>query len=80
MSKKGQNLTIEVISKTKDSFGIWEVEVLINSKLYTYPITSEFAVRKIESLLRWRKPGKALKMLSLFKTEGFNVFEEEKSA
>jgi hypothetical protein len=74
--KKGQNLTCKIGSKTKDEFGIWEIEIFINGNLYTYPITSEFAVRKVESLLRRHKPGKALHVLSLFTVPGFNAFKE----
>lgn len=82
MNKKGQKLTISLLSKTKDFFGIWEVCVLINGKEYTYPVTSEYAVEKFERLLRGPhpKPGKALHMLTLFKVTGFNAFankEEE---
>jgi hypothetical protein len=64
----------------KDSFGVYEVEVFINSKLYTYPITSEFALRKIGKLLRLNKPGKALYLLKLFKVSGFNNFETERGS
>lgn len=76
MSKKGHNLTISLISESTDQFGVIEVGVLINEKLYTYPITSEFALRKIKSLLFRHKPGKALKLLQMFKTTGFNSFEK----
>jgi len=77
-AKKRQNLTIRLVSKIKDYMGIWEVAVLVNGKLYTYPISSEFAVRKVESLIRRRKPGRALRVLKLFLTDGFNEFKKEK--
>ena len=67
---------VKIISKTRDCFGVWEVSVLINGRAYTYPVDSEYIVRKIEKMLRFRKPGKALHLLSQFKTEGFNYFKE----
>jgi hypothetical protein len=69
-------LTLKITSKVRDVFGIWEVTVLLNNKLYTFPVTSEFALRKVEKLLRNRKPGKALHLLKLFTTTGFNAFKE----
>ena len=77
MIKKRQNLTICLVSKIKDFNGVWEVEVLINSKTYTYPINSEFALNKIESLLYRHKYGSVLKLLKLFKINNFNSFEKE---
>jgi hypothetical protein len=76
-AKKGQKLTMKHVASTKDFFGLWEVTVLINGKEYTYPITSEHAVKKIESLLRNRHPGKALNVLRLFSNVNFNSFKEE---
>jgi hypothetical protein len=64
------------MSKIKDCFGVIEVTVSINGKAYTYPITSEFALRKAEKMLRLHKYGKALHLLTLFKIEGFNYFAE----
>lgn len=78
--KKRQNLTrllMRIESVNKDSFGIWEVGVRIDTKLYTYPLTSEFAVRKVSSLIRQRKYGKAIQVLHLFCTPGFNYWKEE---
>ena len=69
-------MTLCLESKTRDIFGVWEVSVLINSKSYTYPINSEFVVRKVEDLIRKRRFGKALKLLNLFKVSGFNSFEK----
>uniref|UniRef100_A0A6M3KIV4 Uncharacterized protein n=1 Tax=viral metagenome TaxID=1070528 RepID=A0A6M3KIV4_9ZZZZ len=70
-------LKMEIISKVRDIFGIWEVTVLLNKKEYTYPIISEYALKKVERLLRNRKPGKALHVLKLFTTSGFNVYREK---
>lgn len=64
-SKKSQKLTLQVVSKSKDCFGVWEVNVLINSKPYTYNLTSEFAARQIDKLVN-KKPGKALALLKQF--------------
>jgi hypothetical protein len=77
MSKKIQKLNLSLEAIIKNPFGLYEVHTLINGKPYTFPITSEFAVRKIQSLLRRNKPGKALSLLRLFKTSGFNAFEKE---
>jgi hypothetical protein len=76
-SKKGQKLTVSLVSKIKDYFGIWEVTVLINNKAYTYPISSEFLLGKVEKQLRLNKPGRALHLLKQAKITGFNSFEEE---
>lgn len=70
---------LKIVSKTKDFFGVIEVCVSINGKIYTYPITSEFIIRKIEKMLRLKKFGKALHLLSLFKIEGFNYYSEVKN-
>jgi hypothetical protein len=73
-------LNLRITSKIKDVFGIWEVTVLLNKREYTYPITSEFAVKKIEKLIHNRKPGKALHVLKLFTTTGFNAYKETANA
>ena len=78
MSKKGQKLTISLESKTKDWSGVYELIINISGKRYTYLITSEFAVRKIEQLIRRRKPGKALNVLRLFNI-GKEVYNESKT-
>lgn len=75
--KKGQLLTISLIDELIDCFGVIEVHILINERPYTYPINSEFALRKFKSLLRRKKFNKALKILGLFKIEGFNSFKKE---
>lgn len=69
-------LKLRILHKVKDTFGIWEVTILINGGEYTYPLTSEFAVKKIEKLIRNRKPGKALYMLKLFTLTGFNAYKK----
>jgi len=71
-----RKLSVELESITKDIFGVYEVRALVNEKTYTFPITSEFILRKVKSLLRRKKPGKALYLLKQFKTTGFNAFEE----
>jgi hypothetical protein len=64
-SKKGQKLTLSVLSKVKDVFGLWEVDVKINSKVYTYQISSEYLLRKVDSLIYRHKPGRALYLLKI---------------
>ena len=76
MSQKSQKLTIRLVAIRTDIFGVIEVDVILNNKLYTYPITSEFALRKVQSLLYRHKPGRALKVLEMFKVRGFNAFEK----
>jgi len=71
-------LEVTLISEVRDFFGVWEVTVDINEKVYTYPLNSEYAVRKIEKMIRLRKFGKALHLLSQFKIEGFNEYEKER--
>jgi hypothetical protein len=72
-------MTLSLVSKIRDSFGVWEISILLNGKMYTYPITSEFAVRKFEVLLRRRRFGKAIKLLNTFLVAGFNSFKEEEA-
>jgi hypothetical protein len=67
-SKKGQKLTVSLGSITKGWNGVYDIDVLINGKKYTFFITSEFAVRKVKQLIKRRKPGKALHTLKLFNT------------
>ena len=78
MRQKGQKLTVSLVSYTKDCCGVYEVRVLINEKSYTYPIDSEYIFRKVKKMIRLHKPGKALHLLSMFKIEGFNYFEERR--
>lgn len=77
-TEKGQKLTCQLLSKVKDYFGVWEVTVLINNRLYTYPISSEFLLKKVEKLIRLKKFGKAIHVLSQAKISGYNYFEKEK--
>lgn len=65
MIKKRQILTLCLIAKTKDFFGVWSVDVAINGKIYTYSIPSEFAVEEFERLIM-HTPGKALNWLKKF--------------
>ena len=65
MVKKRQLLTLLLTSKTKDFFGVWKVNVLINGKEYSYSIPSEFAVEEFERLVL-HTPGKALNLLKTF--------------
>ncbi len=74
--KLRQKLTMSVVSVSKDPSGVYEVCVLLNKKEYTFPITSEFALRKAQKLLRLKHPGKALWLLKQFTTSGFNSFKE----
>jgi hypothetical protein len=67
--KKSRKLTVYLMSKIRDCFGVWEVEVVINGKPYTYPLSSAFAVSAFEDLLYKKKPGKALQVLKKFKIE-----------
>lgn len=65
MSKKRHDLTLCLISKIRDFFGVWLVDVAINGKIYTYSIPSEFAVEEFERMLIYT-PGKALNWLKKF--------------
>jgi len=72
-------LEVTIISETRDCFGVWEVTVAVNKKIYTYPIDAEFGLKKVRKMIRLKKYGKALHLLSLYKLKGFNSFEEDKS-
>jgi hypothetical protein len=74
--QKRQSLTLCLTSKMRDFFGVWEVSVIIGDKSYTYPISSEFKVRKIEQLIRLKKFGSAIKLLNEAKIKGFNAYEK----
>ena len=74
MIKKRQKITVCLTSKSRDFFGVWSVDVLINSKEYTYSIPSEFAVEEFERLCK-KTPGKALNWL-----KKFNLKEKEESS
>ena len=78
MPKKSQKLTLLLASTTRDYFGVHEVEVLINGKSYTYPLSSESAVEEVEGLIRKKKFGKALQLLKKSVITGFNSFGKEK--
>jgi hypothetical protein len=71
MFKKRQILTLCLVSKIKDYFGLWEVNVLINKKEYTFLIPSEYAVEKFERMSKCF-PGRALNLL-----KKFNIKEKE---
>ena len=65
MPKKRQKLTICLTAKRKDFFSVWEMDVLINGKEYTYSIPSEFAVEEFERIAL-HTPGKAINWLKKF--------------
>lgn len=69
--KKRQKLTVCLTSKVRDIFGVWHCEVVIGKKEYSFHIVSEFAVRKVEQLIRRHRPGAAVNLL-----KQFNVKEE----
>ena len=73
--QKGQKLTIRLVGISKDCFGIYEVTVNLNGKTYTYPISSEYIVKKIEKLIKFKHYGKVMNLLRGFKITGFNSFE-----
>jgi len=58
----------------KDLFGVIEVCVSINGKCYTYPLDSEWIVKKVKKLIRLKKFGRAIQLLKLSKIEGFNYY------
>lgn len=76
MRQKGQKMTLCLGSCIKDEFGVYEQEVFINGKLYTYPLSSEFIIRKINTLVRRKKFGAAIQLLNKFLITGFNSFKE----
>ena len=77
-TQKGQKLTIKLDGICKDFFGVYEVAVVINGKPYTYPVGSEFIVKKVQKLIKFKHFGKVINLLRQFKITGFNSFEEEK--
>jgi hypothetical protein len=74
MAKERRKLSVVIEVEHKDFFGFYTLEVLINQKSYTYYLNSEFALRKVKSLLYRHKAGRALKVLKLF-----NIKEEHAS-
>jgi hypothetical protein len=68
------NLTL--LSALRNPDGTWEIEVKVNnkenSKIYTYILTSEFAVSKFMNLYRksTKLHGKALAVLNKHKLKG----------
>jgi hypothetical protein len=78
MSQNSQKLTVSLTHELKDCFGVIEVGVKINGKEYIYPISSEFALRKVKRLLKCKHPKyrKVLNVLKTFKISGFNSFEK----
>ena len=65
MIKKRQNLTLYLTRKIRDFFGVWQVDVILNGKEYSYSIPSEFAVEEFERLVL-HTPGKAINWLKKF--------------
>ena len=63
-------LTLEVVSR--DFFGVFTVQALVDAKHYTFVVNSEYAIRQIQKLIRQRRPGRALNML-----KKFNVIAEK---
>jgi len=57
-------LILEVVSR--DFFGVFTVQALIDTKPYTFAVNSEYAIRQIQKLIRQRRPGRALNMLKKF--------------
>ena len=74
-TQKGQKLTIRLDSVVRDCFGVHEITVAINGKVYTYPVGSEFIAKKIEKLIKFKHYGKVMNLLRGFKITGFNSFE-----
>lgn len=52
------------------------MNITIDGRPYTYPVSSEYAVRKAEKLIKQGRGGKAIHVLKLFLTTGFNQFKE----
>jgi len=73
--KKGQKLTLCLVSEMKDLFGVIEICVSINGKCYTYPLDSEWIVKKVKKLIRLKKFGRAIQLLKQSMIGGFNYHE-----
>jgi len=65
-NKKRQKLTLCLECISKDFFGVFKIDALVNGKTYTFHTSSEYSVRKVEELIKKRRPGKALNLLKLF--------------
>ena len=52
--------------RVKTWAGYWEISALISGKWYIYYITSEFALEKIEKLIKRKYYGKAINQLKKF--------------
>lgn len=53
-------------SEEKDIFGVFHLSVLVDSKEYTFHLTSEYALRQAKNSIRKRRPGRALNILKDF--------------
>ena len=64
-------LNMKLISMSLDFFGVWEVEVTIRGKPYTYALSSEFDVNKFQDEYNRGHYGKALSVLNMFRIKPF---------
>ena len=63
-------------TEEKDIFGVFHLGILIDSKEYTFHLSSEYAVRKVKTALRKQRPGRALNILKNFNHK--EIYNEEK--
>jgi hypothetical protein len=59
-------LKLIIQSEEKDIFGVFHLSVLVDSKEYTFHLTSEYALRQAKNSIRKRRPGRALNILKDF--------------
>lgn len=64
------SLTLQFESVSRDFFGVFTVQVLVNRVPQTFTLGSEYAVRTAQKLNYKHKPEKALKMLKDFNLKG----------
>lgn len=64
--QKGQNLTVFAESILKDAFGVFHLNVKVNSDYHKYSIPSEFAVRKALELISNESYERAISLLNQF--------------
>lgn len=65
-----RKLSLTHLATSLDTFGVWDVCVLINDKEYTYSLSSEYGYKVFLRYYKMNRPGRALHTLKLFSIKG----------
>lgn len=69
MARKQPKLFL--LGTTLDCFGVWELQVKLNEKVYTYSIGSEYAVNKFLTYYKRGQFDRAVSVLNHFRIKPF---------